>query len=81
MGYERLRESVLENDRFEATRCGLGVFVSQGMAAWMKVYRLLDEPQRMPARETFVTTPSGLASEIAELLAELFIRREEVSRC
>lgn len=80
-GYERLRKSVLEGDRFEATRRGLSVFLSQGMAAWMKVYKLLDEGHAAPSRVSFSGAKKELASEIAELMAEVFLRHKEESRC
>jgi hypothetical protein len=80
-GYECLRKSVLEGDHFEATRHGLGVLSSQGMAAWIRVYRMLDAGRSVPSRVSLPSAPQELASDIAELIAEVFLRHREESRC
>jgi hypothetical protein len=47
----------------------------------MKVYRLLDEEHPAPRRMSLASTPNDLASNIAELMAEVFLRRKEETRC
>ncbi len=80
-GYEVLRASVLEDDSFSAIRSGLSVFLSQGMTAWMQVYRLL--PSHSPSKSGSVlrNPPSGLADEVVALIADMFLNHQEASRC
>jgi hypothetical protein len=51
------------------------------MAAWMKVYQLLDEEDSVPIQVSSSSTPRELASDIAELMADVFLSRKEESRC
>ena len=80
-GYEALRASVLEADLFSATCHGLSIFLDQGMTAWMHVYQLLPSPSLSEDESPFRCPSSGLADEVAVLIADLFFNRQEVFKC
>lgn len=81
-GYELLRKSVLEDDNYTAVGCGLSVLLSQGMAAWMKLFTLMAAPSHTRPREVaYENDPGDLASRVALLMADIFLRQQEESKC
>ncbi len=80
--YELLRESALTGDSSIAVGCGLSVILSQGMTAWMKLFQLTGALQQPKRREPVLCSPSvDLADRIAGVLADIFLRQMEESRC
>ena len=72
----------LTGDRSIAVGCGLSVFLNQGMTAWMKLFELMGAPQPPKRSARVLCDPSvDLADQIARVMADIFLRQVEESRC
>ena len=79
-GYERLRREVLSTNGRVTPAPGLGVFVRQGMVAWMKVYSLCGTTIALPPprrSSDAVQLPRGLVGDVTTILAGMVIARKE----
>ena len=72
--YEELRDNVVNGGASGPRACALAVFLSHGMARWMKVWSELvpTQPSRRPeSTSSQPIVPSAIDPEVVNVLAEM----------